>query len=172
VHFKQFSAPDLVGKINSWVKELKTGNHFPKLVHEMEQEAKDKKEHHLENMIETIGYFFVPLFFVYTGLQVDIRVFFDLQTVFLALIITAIAFLGKLACGYVSGKNIDHKLVGVGMAPRGEVGLIFLNVGKKLGVVNPQIFAIGVIMVILTTLITPPVLSLIIRRKNRQLKTP
>ena len=52
------------------------------------------------------------------------------------------------------------------MAPRGEVGLIFAVVGKQLGVVDDQEFAVFVIMVMLTTLLTPPLLSWLIRRQG------
>ncbi|WP_333840411.1 cation:proton antiporter domain-containing protein, partial [Pelomicrobium sp.] len=57
-------------------------------------------------------------------------------------------------------------LVGWGMVPRGEVGLIFAVVGKGLGVVSDEVFSVVVIMVMLTTLMTPPILAFLIRRRG------
>jgi Kef-type K+ transport system membrane component KefB len=165
VHFNRFAAPQLTGRIRDWAARLK-GHANAEVLTEMEEVAHREEHAHVENLIEGISNFFVPIFFVYTGLQVNLHVFADLKTVFVALIITAVAFVGKVACGYAAGKGLDHKLIGFGMVPRGEVGLIFLNVGKGLGVVTDQIFAIGVIMVILSTLLTPPILSAMIQKKQ------
>jgi Kef-type K+ transport system membrane component KefB len=166
VHFKKFKSPHLVKKLHSWSDQLRQSGGSIDLIREMEKEAICKDRMHVEHLIEGISSFFVPIFFVYTGFQVDLSVFSDTKTIGIAFIITAVAVLGKLACGYVAGKSVDRKLIGFGMIPRGEVGLIFLNVGKRLGVVNSQIFAIGVIMVILTTLLTPPILNAVIRKRN------
>jgi Kef-type K+ transport system membrane component KefB len=65
---------------------------------------------------------------------------------------------------------MDHLSVGVGMVPRGEVGLIFASIGKGLGVVDDAIFSAVVIMVIATTLVTPPLLKFTLSRfENRTL---
>ena len=69
-------------------------------------------------------------------------------------------------CGGVAGTGVDKRLIGVGMVPRGEVGLIFAGVGKELGVVDDRIFAVIVIMVILTTLVTPPALGALVARRR------
>lgn len=167
IHFKQFDPPYLAKRLRTWTCQLRVNNQDSiNTISEMEAKACSKEQMHVETLIENISNFFVPIFFVYTGLQVNLSVFSDIKTVSIALVITSIAIIGKLACGYTVGKKVDCKLIGFGMVPRGEVGLIFLNVGKKMGVVNCQIFAIGVIMVILTTLITPPILNWIIYKRN------
>jgi Kef-type K+ transport system membrane component KefB len=119
--------------------------------------------HQHEHMIEPIGYFFVPVFFVLTGMQVDLRTLADPQIVAVALGITAAAVAGKLAAGALA-RSAGGWVVGWGMVPRGEVGLIFAMVGKQLGVMDEAMFSVIVIMVILTTLITPPVLTWLLRR--------
>ena len=81
----------------------------------------------------------------------------------IALGLTAVAVAGKVVAGLAAGRG-NRWLVGWGMVPRGEVGLIFAAVGKGLGVVTDEEFSIIVIMVILTTLMTPPILSFLIRR--------
>ena len=76
-----------------------------------------------------------------------------------------ISFLAIILAGLAAGDS-GKWLVGWGMVPRGEVGLIFAMVGKKLGVMNESMFSVIVIMVILTTLITPPVLTMLLRRRG------
>ena len=81
-------------------------------------------------MIEPIGYFFVPVFFVLTGMQVDLKTLADPTIVAVALGVTAAAVAGKLVAGLFAGQA-GGWLVGWGMVPRGEVGLIFAMVGKS-----------------------------------------
>lgn len=120
--------------------------------------------HQHEHMMEPIGYFFVPVFFVLTGMQVDLATLSDLNIVAVALVLTAAAIVGKLAAGLLARKA-DRWVVGWGMVPRGEVGLIFAMVGKQLGVISESMFSVIVIMVILTTLLTPPVLTWLLKRQ-------
>jgi Kef-type K+ transport system membrane component KefB len=116
-------------------------------------------------MIEPIGYFFVPVFFVLTGMQVDLSTLADPKIVAIALGVTVAAIVGKLAAGYFAG-SAGKWIVGWGMVPRGEVGLIFAMVGKQLGVMDEAMFSVIVIMVILTTLLTPPILTVLLRRQK------
>ncbi|MGB9356894.1 MAG: cation:proton antiporter [Azonexus sp.] len=154
----------------------------PKLVQDIEAvlpaavDAKKQQEiravlarhtsHQHEHMIEPIGYFFVPVFFVLTGMQVDLTVLADPMVVAVALGITVAAVAGKLVAGFAAGKGMNPWVVGWGMVPRGEVGLIFAMVGKKLGVMSEEMFSVIVIMVILTTLLTPPILTVLLRRQS------
>ena len=129
----------------------------------------EKHAHHQhESMIEPIGYFFVPVFFVLTGMQVDLRTLADPMLVAIALGITVAAVAGKLAAGFAAGRDSSPWVVGWGMVPRGEVGLIFAVAGRQLGVLSESMFSIIVIMVILTTLLTPPVLTALLRRSDTQ----
>ena len=121
--------------------------------------------HQHESMIEPIGYFFVPVFFVLTGMQVDLATLADPLLVAVALGITAAAVAGKLAAGFAAGRGANPWVVGWGMVPRGEVGLIFAVAGRQLGVLGEAMFSVIVVMVILTTLLTPPVLTALLRRR-------
>ncbi|HQR04190.1 MAG TPA: cation:proton antiporter [Rhodocyclaceae bacterium] len=121
-------------------------------------------DHQHEHLLEPLGYFFVPVFFVFTGMQVDLRTLADPATVAIALGVTAAAIAGKLLAGLAAGRGVNAWIVGWGMVPRGEVGLIFAMAGKGLGVMSETLFSVIVIMVILTTMITPPVLTRLLRR--------
>ena len=128
----------------------------------------EKHAHHQhESMIEPIGYFFVPVFFVLTGMQVDLRTLADPMLVAIALGITVAAVAGKLVAGFAAGRGSSPWVVGWGMVPRGEVGLIFAVAGRQLGVLSESMFSIIVIMVILTTLVTPPVLTFLLKQQAK-----
>ena len=107
-----------------------------------------------------------------TGMSVQLATLFNPQVLLVALAITGVAVVGKIAAGIAAGKG-DRLLVGLGMIPRGEVGLIFATMGASLGVVPPDVFSIIVIMVILTTLLTPPILAFLLKRKGGgEISTP
>jgi len=125
----------------------------------------DRGEHTLDQLIEPIASFLVPIFFVVMGIRTDLRVFADPGALLLAAALTLAAILGKQLCaGGVLGRGLDRLSVGIGMIPRGEVGLIFANMGLTLTVagvpvVSQQVFSAVVVMVIATTVMTPPALK-------------
>ena len=130
----------------------------------------NKKEHHIEVLVKPLYCIFVPVFFVLMGIQVKLDVFLDPKIIAIALAITVVSVIGKQLCGIgVRCKNASKLVVGIGMISRGEVGLIFAGVGKGLGVIDDSLFGAIVIMVILTTLITPPLLKWSIARNDRKL---
>jgi Kef-type K+ transport system membrane component KefB len=109
--------------------------------------------------------FLTPVFFVLMGMRTDLFSFARLPCLGLASALTVAAIAGKLACSLgVIGKEIDRLSLGIGMVPRGEVGLIFADVGIRLTyrsqpIVTVATFSSVVMMVIVTTLVTPPALK-------------
>jgi Kef-type K+ transport system membrane component KefB len=126
------------------------------------------EKRHMEELLEPIAGFLVPVFFVLMGIQVKLETFADTAVLGVAAALTVAAFVGKQVCGLGVGKGIDRLTVGVGMVPRGEVGLIFASIGRGLGVVNDAVFSAVVMMVIITTLITPVLLKLTLARAERR----
>jgi Kef-type K+ transport system membrane component KefB len=118
-----------------------------------------EKKAQLEHLISPLGKIFAPVFFVLMGMQVNLASLAQPGTLGLAAALTAIAIVTKLVCGLPAGGGRNKLAVGLAMIPRGEVGLIFASVGKGLGVVTDAEFSSIVIMVIVTTLITPPALK-------------
>jgi Kef-type K+ transport system membrane component KefB len=122
------------------------------------REFLDRGEHELEELIHPITTFLVPLFFVLMGIKVDLS--------------------GKMICaGGVLERGLDRISIAVGMVPRGEVGLIFAGIGASLvlrgqPVISVSIFSAVVIMVIVTTLMTPPVLKYTLARGDRKKGPP
>ena len=124
----------------------------------------DRGEHGLEDLVRPISSFLVPIFFVVMGMRADLRSFLKPGIIGLATALTVVAILGKQACSLgVLAKGVDRLTVGLGMIPRGEVGLIFANIGLALTIgghriISESTFSAVVIMVIVTTMVTPPAL--------------
>jgi Kef-type K+ transport system membrane component KefB len=123
------------------------------------------QSHEIGRGITEIGHFFVPLFFVAVGAAVDLNAMNPLesssrQSLFIGLVLILVGVAGKLAAGYAPFWFRGNKLViGVGMVPRGEVGLIFAQAGLASGVFGAGLFGAVTTMVIVTTLFAPPVLK-------------
>jgi Kef-type K+ transport system membrane component KefB len=123
--------------------------------------AEAREHFELEQRAVPIYQLLVPFFFVITGAQVDWRLFLDGDLLTIALLVTALALLGKVVgCGLAMlGTRLrSMAIVGTGMAPRGEVGLIVASLGLSLGAIPTSIFSVVVIMSLLTTIVVPPVL--------------
>ncbi len=164
VHFKRFRSPRLVRDIEDSMTEC-TQDNVKACVNKAVEEHRHR---HVEDLIEGLSQWIVPVFFVITGLQVNLAVLANVNVLLVALGLTVAAIVGKLVAGFAAGKGADWKTVGVGMIPRGEVGLIFANVGKALGVVNDEAFAAIVIMIIVTTIFTPVVLPMIAKMNKKK----
>jgi Kef-type K+ transport system membrane component KefB len=143
---------------------------------------RDRGEKSLEELIRPVSDLLVPLFFVLMGLKVDVRAFGRSELLTFAIALTIAAIIGKQVCSLaVAEKGINRLAVGLGMIPRGEVGLIFAGIGASLtlpdaqGVGEPVVsaatFSVVVIMVIVTTLLTPPALKWAIGRSADRLRS-
>lgn len=113
----------------------------------------------IRDLISPLEVILVPIFFILMGVQVKLETMNDPHILFMAAGLTIAAIIGKAISGYVAGQGMKPFPIGVGMIPRGEVGLVFASIGKSLNVINDELFSALVIMVIVTTLITPPALK-------------
>jgi len=128
-----------------------------------------REEITIEQLIKPIATILVPIFFVLMGIQVRLETFANLSVLGVAGGLILAAIIGKQICSLgLLEKGLDRLTVGVGMIPRGEVGLIFAGIGKSLKVIDAATFSAVVIMVIVTTLITPPILKLTLARWEKR----
>lgn len=131
----------------------------------------DHRQHKysIKELFAPIEAVLVPIFFVLMGIQVKLAAFLDPNALLLATGLIAAAVLGKLAAGLGVGRRtgINRLAVGVGMLPRGEVGLVFAAIGKSLGVIDSSMFSALVVMVMLTSLATPPLLKRVMDRYGK-----
>lgn len=158
-HFKDFHSSHLI-------QELQTIGHNQQSEVETKilSVAERANEKHIEELIAPIGQFTTPIFFIITGMSVDLMVFTQTSTVLLGILLTVIAVIGKLLSGFAAGRGVKHWLIGWGMVPRGEVGLIFASVGKSLGVINANEYSVIILVIISTTFISPIMLNYLIKR--------
>ncbi len=132
----------------------------------------------LEDLLHPLSALFVPLFFVQTGAKVELEALLSPEALSLGLVLTVAAVLGKLACAAgVLDRRIDRWTVALGMIPRGEVGLIFAGIGagltlNGLPVITPNLYSAIIVMVILTTLLTPLFLARRLRGRTKDIVLP
>ncbi|MGH7448471.1 MAG: cation:proton antiporter, partial [Longimicrobiales bacterium] len=129
----------------------------------------------ISDRIAPVSDVFTPIFFVAVGAGVDVNLFlpwsatFDGGVLLIGGALLAIAVVGKLISGYSVGwgrSRLNHLTIGVGMIPRGEVGLIFAHLGLTNGILSPQVYSAILIMVIFTTFLAPPLLKRIFARMD------
>ena len=127
--------------------------------------GEQRERYRIDAAIAPIGAVFVPVFFVHMGLRVDVASFASLDVLFFAGVLSVAAIVSKQACLLgVFKRGLNRWVVGVGMIPRGEVGLIFASIGHTVlvagtPVLSDNTFSAIVAMVMLTTLVTPPLLK-------------
>ena len=106
-----------------------------------------------------VGHLFIPVFFLQIGIDADVGSFFDPKVVAIASALFAVAVIGKLVAAVgAAGSPGDKRLIGMGMIPRGEVGLIFATIGLSEHVLNQEQYAALLLVVLASTLIGPPLL--------------
>jgi Kef-type K+ transport system membrane component KefB len=124
----------------------------------------------IEDFVSPIVAVFAPVFFVRTGMSVKLGGL-DGRSVVLAVLLTIVAIVGKLGAGLGVRRGVDRLMIGLGMTPRGEVGLIFAAAGATIVVggkplLSPGIYAALVAAVFVTTILAPPSLAARIRSRN------
>jgi Kef-type K+ transport system membrane component KefB len=119
--------------------------------------------------VRPVAAVFTPIFFVSVGASLDWRLLDPASaaaraTLLVALVLTVIGIVGKMAAGWAAPWQPMRRLVvGVGMVPRGEVGLIFADIGRRSGILSDEVFGAVLLMIMATTFVAPPVLKALLR---------
>jgi Kef-type K+ transport system membrane component KefB len=121
----------------------------------------------VESLLAPLEQLFAPLFFVLLGFQVDVTTFASLKVLILGLLLSVVAIGGKMAATLILQRGYHRLVVGFGLVPRGEVTLIFASLGKSMGILSTPLYSVLIIVVLLTTLITPPCLKWALGRCNQ-----
>lgn len=126
----------------------------------------------LTHQIETITTLFISFFFVHVGLYVDVGALTSMEVIIDVVVILVLALISKyIGCGLgakLGEKNLSKEsfnIIGVGMIPRGEVGIIIAAIGLSAGILSNSLYATIVVMAVATTIIAPPILSSVFKRK-------
>jgi len=160
VHFRHFDAPAIVEDIEESVRDAS-----PEIKRAVSHVLDSISRSHIQELIQPLSYFLVPIFFVLTGMEVKLETLLDPLVVLLTLAITAVALVGKIVSGLVAGP-VNKGIIGWGMVPRGEVGLIFAATGRAMGVVSDEVFSMLVLVIMLTTILPPPILNFLLKRQD------
>jgi len=129
--------------------------------------SETRNREQLEHQTRPLLAFLTPFFFVITGAKIDVHVFADASALWMLLVVTVIAVVAKLVGGFLGALSLGRRgatIVGVGMVPRGEVGVVIASLGLVGGVFSDRTYAVIVAMSLLTSVITPPVLAVLMKR--------
>lgn len=132
--------------------------------------GESSERHALEAEVAPVAAFFTPFFFGFIGAQVDLTALASPDAIGILLGITALAVASKFVGAFIGSlrEGIPRAtLVGWGMVPRGEVGIVVAGLGLSRGIIDGEIYSVVVGMAILTTLIVPPLLPALVRRSER-----
>lgn len=133
------------------------------------------QRHTLEQQTRPLLALTTPFFFVVTGSKIELRQLADAAAMGTLVLITAIALVSKLAGGYLGARALGRRaalIVGVGMIPRGEVGVVVASLGLSSGVFSPRLYALIVAMSLATAMLTPPLLARLLRTAKPQSDPP
>ncbi|MFC4822614.1 cation:proton antiporter [Dokdonella ginsengisoli] len=128
-----------------------------------EMHQREELEHQMQPLLALL----TPFFFVITGAKIDLGVFASGAALWTLLVVTVIAIVSKLIGGFLGALSLGRRgalIVGVGMVPRGEVGVVIASLGLAAGVFTGETYAVIVAMSLLTSIVTPPVLSALLKR--------
>lgn len=123
----------------------------------------------LEHQTQPLLALLTPFFFVITGSKIDLAQLASADALIMLTVVTLIAIVSKLAGGFLGALSLGKRgamIVGVGMVPRGEVGVVIASLGLTAGVFTDKTYAVIVAMSLLTAMVTPPVLAALLRKKD------
>ena len=129
--------------------------------------SETRQQHTLEKQTMPLLALLTPFFFVVTGSKIDLHELANTDALLMLAAVTAIAIVSKLAGGWLGSLSLGKHsatIIGFGMVPRGEVGVVIASLGLAAGVFNNRIYAIIVAMSLLTAMVTPPVLAWLLKR--------
>lgn len=135
--------------------------------------AETKEKTPIEGEVAPLYAFLAPFFFVSIGVAVELDRLASLETLGLVVLVTLVAVVTKFAGAWLGARSLGSKeatIVGVGMVPRGEVGIVVASIGLTERVIDQQLFGVIVAMSVLTTLIVPPLLRALLRGDRHHLE--
>ena len=162
VYFNSFSKSHFLKNlelIKNKIDDIDIRNNLNKII---------KKEHdeNLQELLKPISHLFVPLFFISIGLQIDLNDLFNLRTLCFCIIILSLSLISRILSGFLVGEStsLNKMIIGLGMTPVGEAGLIFAMFGKENNLINNSIFTAIVACVIIASILTPMLIRFSINR--------
>jgi Kef-type K+ transport system membrane component KefB len=140
--------------------------------------ARTERGREIEHEVYDVAQFFIPIFFVSVGAAIDLKALNPFnagtrQFFILGILITLVAIAGKLVAGFAAfGRPLRKMVIGVGMIPRGEVGLIFAQLGLTAGLLSTGLYSSVAMMVMITTFVAPPLLRSLLSKQTADEASP
>lgn len=161
IYFKSFSQSNFFHQlrfIKSQVEDTQLKYEFSKLIESAEEKS-------LEELLKPLSHVFVPVFFIYIGLLLDIHELFHAQTLIITVALLVGSFSGRIISGYlIRGNKVNKLIIGLGMTPIGEAGLIFAMFGKATGIISNSTLSAIVSAVVIASIITPLLIKFAINK--------
>jgi len=124
----------------------------------------------LEHQTKPLLAFLTPFFFVITGTQIDLSLLTSSTALIMLAVVTGIAIISKFMGGFLGALQLGRNgatIVGVGMIPRGEVGVVIATLGLDSKILSPMLYAVIVAMSLLTAIVTPPIIAFLLKKHIR-----
>ncbi len=131
--------------------------------------SETRQREQLEHKTMPLLVLLTPFFFVVTGAKINMGELANWSTLWMLLVVTLMAIVTKLAGGWLGALSLGKRgatIVGFGMVPRGEVGVVIAALGLSAGIFTEQVYAVIVAMSLLTSMVTPPILALLLRKQR------
>lgn len=161
VYFRSFSKSNFFIQL----KFLKSQVTDTQLKYEFTQLINNQEDKALEELLKPLSHVFVPVFFIYIGMLLDIHQLVNPTTLYITAALLIASFGGRILSGYlIRGKTINKLIIGLGMTPIGEAGLIFAMFGRITGIVNDVVFSAVVSALVIAAILTPVLIKYAINR--------
>jgi len=161
VYFKTFSRSSFLVQLRTLTTQVsddKLRGQLNKTIHNQEGQT-------IRELLKPISHLFVPIFFINIGMMFDITDLLNQRTLIITFALLGISFLGRILSGYfIRGKNINHLILGLGLTPIGEAGLIFAAFGKEVGLIDERLLSAIVSALVIAAIITPILIKFSVKR--------
>ncbi len=152
VYFKSFSRNSFFKDVQDTLEEIADLKVKNKLTHILEEQ----EERTLEELLKPLSHIFVPVFFIYIGMQLNVEKLFQFDTFRITAALLIVSFAARIFSGYcIRNKNLNKIIIGLGMTPVGEAGLIFAMFGKTFGIIDGTVLSAIVATLVIAAIVTP-----------------
>jgi Kef-type K+ transport system membrane component KefB len=152
IYFKSFSRASFFNKLSLVSSKITD----PKLQKSLDEIILIQERRNLEEMLKPLAHVFVPMFFIYIGLLLDIKKLLHVETLIIIAALVIVSFTGRIIAGFMlREKKVNKLILGLGMTPIGEAGLIFAMFGKNIGLINSTTLAAIVAALVISAISAP-----------------
>lgn len=161
VYFKTFSRSNFLIQLRTLAAQVPDD----KLRGQLNQTIHHQEGQTIKELLKPIAHLFIPIFFINIGMMLNIPDLLNQRTLILTFALLGISFFGRILSGYfVREKNINHLILGLGLTPIGEAGLIFASFGKEAGLIDERVLSAIVSAVVIAAIITPILIKFSVKR--------